>query len=190
MKVLTLSLLLIAMCLQCQSTELPARFDIFMENEKEAKLLGAWGDMCILQYYFIKEGITPPREIIDRDNYRNYVEYWSVSEKKLLLKKIMVKEFSEVKPFDLSRVFKSGITKNGRFADWFTGPILVLFATHDDAPKEYRIMYFKNGVLTDSQSFTSNEFLSAADEIRPEEQSNLSANAIIIKKYLMYGSTK
>ena len=188
--VAAISVLLIAMCLQCQSTELPTIFDIFMENGEEAKLLGAWGDnMCILQHYFIKEGIAPPREISDRkENYRNYVEYWSVSENKLFLKKIIVKEYAEIKPFDLSRVFESGVTKNGRFADWFTGPILVLFLTLDDSPKEYRIMYFTNGVFTESQVLTSNEMLLAVNEIQSEEQSNLSTNAIIVKKYLMYGS--
>ncbi len=189
MKLRHTALLLISVCCQCLATEqMP---DVFTQNENKGELVTSWAYKSPLEHYFSKSKIESPFDMMHTANYRGHVAHWELIDEKLYLKAIMVDAqgdeyvknelglFSEkLEPYELSKMFREGITEHGKFADWFDGEFLVLFGAkkknlesggYEITYDEYRMMYFEAGVLVEARSYTADEYYSALKQLKPDE---------------------
>ena len=204
MKLISIAFILVSLCFQSIATEQTP--DVFIHNGKEAELHTTWAYQSPLEHYFSKSKTNSPFQMESTGNYRGYVAHWEVIDKKLFLKKITVEtekeeyvknevgQYSQKRePYDLSKVFESGITPNGIFADWFSGSILIFVDPYKKTGEgrcysiEYKkvlIISLSKGVLTDKHSFIPDDYYQAVREVHSnKDSSTLSANGLIVKKY-------
>ena len=201
MKFITTFIILVSICWQCLATE--QVYDVWIEDGKHAEVFTTWAYKSPLEHYFFETNTKSPFEMENTANYRGHVAYWEMIDKKLFLKKITVDaEGEEIvrnhlgrisekrEPFDMSKVFKTGITEHGRFADWFSGSILVFLEPYKSGEysveyKEFRVVLIKDGIRQDQHSFTPDDYYKAVREVNDgNNKAELSPNAVIVKKHL------
>jgi len=199
---LILSILLMSLCFHVNSTEQTP--DVFIEGEAKYEVLTEWSYASPLETYFLNENIKSPFLGVSTGNYRGHIGYWALNNEKLYLVKIMVQgdgkdvegEFGffveESKEYELSSLFKNGVNQIGKFASWHTGSLLLKVGaykkdfengTYAIQHKEFKILSFVNGVLTESHSFKREEYWNAVKQVFADDNKSLSSDATIIKNY-------
>lgn len=210
MKCLTIAFLLPCLGFHVSATEqMP---DVYVEDNKVGEVETHWGYLSPLEHYFHRRKIESPFTVVSSANYRGHVAHWAIIDNKLFLTEVLVEgdekttgtdqygnvveidDPFDLKPYDLHALFEEGVTENGRFADWFSDSLLLKLGAYKKSlcKREYTILYkecktitVEEGVVTESHSFTYDEYRSAMDELNSwqVQKRKLSVNGRLLKAH-------
>lgn len=176
MKKVTLMIFLwLAVLISNATEQMP---DYLIYNGKEFSLATGWGHPSPLQAYFSQKDIESPFQMLHTANYRGHVATWEISDNKLFLKKIKIRDdVYGPEKYDIKSESDS-INKDGMvFADWFTG---VLNCYQGREAKESYFFYVRYGEVVDSQFITQKDY-KKIENITEKD----TANHKLIEKYRM-----
>lgn len=160
-KIITLVILL---CFLSESIATRQQPDNLEYSNLKLKVIIGWGHPSPLQVYYYQNHLKYPFESIGTGNYRGHIANWIIKDNKLFLKEILTKKNDKYvedsnggyyefcyksntpRKFKVKSKTKKNDSKNGIYADWFSG-VLECYLDEKDSVENVSRFYFliRNG---------------------------------------------
>lgn len=178
-KILLILILIISSNLIFATNQVP---DYLSYNNEKYVLSTGWGHPSPLQTYYSQNNIKYPFSMISTANYRGHIAFWQITDNKLILKEIKVRD-KIFKPsvFEVKSENKINLKKGAVFADWYSG--VISCTPYSKKYKKSTItiyFYIKKGKVIDTQIITNKDF-KRINQITEKDTSDV----VLMEKYTM-----